>query len=77
MSETNEPTAVRCVECGREAGEEAAEREGWRFFSDGAGELLPFCPGCAEREFGTLKPACDPPACDPEASHLTPWLGGA
>ena len=55
VSETDKPAAVRCVECGREADEEKAEREGWRFFSDGAGELLPFCPDCAEREFGMAK----------------------
>ena len=56
VSETDKPAAVRCVECGREADEEAVELEGWRFYSDGAGELLPFCPDCAEREFGTRKP---------------------
>jgi hypothetical protein len=28
------------------------EHDHWRYFSDGVGELLPFCPGCAEREFG-------------------------
>jgi len=34
---------IVCTECGRAVNEADAEREGWRYFSDGLGELLPFC----------------------------------
>lgn len=30
----------------------AEESERWRYFSDGQGELVLFCPECPEREFG-------------------------
>ena len=43
---------IRCSECDREITEEEAEREGWGYRSDGLGELHPFCPECAAREFG-------------------------
>jgi hypothetical protein len=42
---------VRCTECGREADERWTVAERWTWWSDGVGGLLPFCPGCAEREF--------------------------
>lgn len=43
MATTEKPLA--CSECGREphAGENADDR--WRAYSDGAGELVVFCPG--------------------------------
>ena len=41
---------IRCVECGREVYEFTAIAEKWAW-SDGVGELLPFCPECARREF--------------------------
>jgi hypothetical protein len=49
------PTAeapLVCAECARapRAGENATDD--WRAYSDGAGELITFCPECAEREFG-------------------------
>nr|MBA2257133.1 hypothetical protein [Thermoleophilaceae bacterium] len=34
-----------------------AEAAGWRFYSDGVGELLPFCLDCIEREFRADAPA--------------------
>jgi NAD-dependent SIR2 family protein deacetylase len=40
---------MRCIECNRKA--EPNEVRKWRYFSDGVGSLLPFCPDCAEREF--------------------------
>jgi hypothetical protein len=43
---------LTCTECGRQASEAEAEQEGWRVHSDGIGDLLPFCPECAEREIG-------------------------
>ena len=50
---------IRCAECGREITEGEAELERWGYWSDGVGELHPFCPGCAEREFG-LPPSREP-----------------
>lgn len=42
-----------CSLCGTEAAsEEAAEREGWRYFADPWGQLVPFCPVCVASEFG-------------------------
>ena len=32
---------------------QTAIAELWKYWSDGVGELHPFCPDCAEREFGT------------------------
>jgi hypothetical protein len=40
------------VECRIEADERFTVAERWTWWSDGLGELLPFCPTCAEREFG-------------------------
>ena len=42
---------VRCAECGR-AVEFEAITERWTYWSDGVGELHPYCPECAAREFG-------------------------
>ena len=44
-------TPVRCAECGREVDEFTAIKQQWRYWSDGLGELHPYCPECAEREF--------------------------
>jgi hypothetical protein len=38
---------IRCEECGRAVDEFTAIAERWGFWSDGCGELLPFCPECA------------------------------
>ena len=43
---------VPCAEYGREADERWTVAERWTWWSDGLGELLPFCPDCAECEFG-------------------------
>lgn len=40
---------LTCANCGREVTEAVAELEGWRFHTYG-GELVPFCPECAETE---------------------------
>ena len=41
---------IRCEECGRVVDEFTAIAERWGHWSDGFGELLPFCAKCAERE---------------------------
>ena len=47
------PEGISCTECGRvPEGDESVEAEGWRFFPVGVEEPHPFCPECAEREFG-------------------------
>jgi hypothetical protein len=38
-----------CVECGRLIGDNG------RWYSDGVGDLVPYCPECAGREFGAGK----------------------
>ena len=48
------PTLVTCAECGRTVDEPTAEQEGWGYWSDGVGELYPYCPECARREFGRV-----------------------
>jgi hypothetical protein len=42
---------IRCSECDRSVDEFTAIAERSGYWSDGCGELLPFCPQCAEREF--------------------------
>lgn len=47
-----------CVKCGKPAASERiAQREGWRYFADALGRLLPFCPGCAEFELELSRPS--------------------
>jgi hypothetical protein len=55
MTDNDEPVTITCAECGRQATDEEAEREGWGYWSDGLGELYPFHPVCAGREFGAGK----------------------
>jgi hypothetical protein len=43
---------VLCTECGSDSDERWAVIERWTWWSDGYGNLLPFCPHCAERQFG-------------------------
>jgi len=52
-----EDDAVLCSECRREVDEFTAIAERWGFWSDGCGELLPFCPECDRREFAPDAPA--------------------
>jgi hypothetical protein len=49
--------AVRCTECKWEVDEFTAIAEGWRYYSDSRGDLMPFCPECARREFAPDAPA--------------------
>jgi hypothetical protein len=42
----NEKERDLCFECGRPIGENG------RWYSDGVGELVPYCAECAEREYG-------------------------
>ena len=45
--------SFECDECGHTvADDEAAEREGWRYFFDSTGTLTPYCAECAEQEYG-------------------------
>ncbi len=44
--------ALVCAECGRESTALENTEDSWRAYSDGVGELIVFCPECAEREFG-------------------------
>ena len=48
---------LTCSNCSDTILERDAEAAGWRFYSDGVGELLPFCPDCIEREFRADAPA--------------------
>jgi len=53
MDEVRPPESISCAECGRvPAEDESVEDDGWRYFPAGAEEPHPFCPECAEREFG-------------------------
>jgi hypothetical protein len=52
VSELDEPNPLICAECRRRPKPEENADDDWRAYSDGAGELLIFCPECAEREFG-------------------------
>ena len=38
-------TAIRCTECNDEVDEFTAIAKGWRYYSNGCGDLLPL-PGC-------------------------------
>ena len=46
------PETITCTHCGRAIAEDEAQAEGWGYWRV-VGGLYPFCPGCAEREFGT------------------------
>lgn len=49
-----------CFHCGVAAASETeAERDGWRYFADGWGELVPFCAVCVASEFGIAPPRAD------------------
>jgi len=49
MAEPEE--SLTCATCSSTILQREAEEAGWRFYSDGVGELMPFCPDCIEREF--------------------------
>ena len=46
-----------CSECGRQVDEATEIAERWGYWSDGCGDLLPYCLTCAAREFGPDAPA--------------------
>jgi hypothetical protein len=48
--------AIRCSECRREVDEFTAIAERWGYWSDGCGELMPFCAECSRREFADDAP---------------------
>jgi hypothetical protein len=58
--DTTDPGVVQCAKCGRDADELATIAERWTWWSDGCGELVPFCPRCAEREFGNQSRSTEP-----------------
>jgi hypothetical protein len=45
---TDEDEPDRCVKCGEPSGKDG------RWYSDGTGELVPYCAECAEQELGSL-----------------------
>ena len=55
MAEPEESLA--CANCSTTILERDAEAAGWRYWSDGVGELHLFCAACAEREFSPDAPA--------------------
>ena len=48
---------LSCSNCSNTVADREAKDAGWRYWSDGVGELLPFCPICAVREFSADAPA--------------------
>ncbi len=51
-----ESESLTCANCSTTIHEREPEH-GWRFYSDGVGELLPFCEVCSAREFAADAPA--------------------
>ena len=51
---------IACSDCERPVRESAAQDLGWRFYSDGLGELRPFCALCARRGARPVVPLPDP-----------------
>ena len=45
-------SSIACAACGRQVSEDDAMRERWGYWSKGTGDLLPYCPECAAREWG-------------------------
>jgi hypothetical protein len=43
---------IRCKRCGKWVAEEEAQAQRWGYWSDLQSKLYPFCPECAECEFG-------------------------
>jgi len=53
MDDVSSPEGVSCSECGRVPDDaDSSETEGWRFLPADVEHPHPFCPECAEREFG-------------------------
>ncbi len=53
----SEPESLTCANCSTTILERDAGAAGWRYWSDGVGELLPFCDVCSAREFAADAPA--------------------
>lgn len=57
MDDPDSAEGIVCTECGRIVEDvESAKAEGWRFFPAEVDDPHPFCPECAEREFGPAPP---------------------
>ena len=53
MEDLSPSDIVACTECGRTPDDpDAVDSEGWRFLPVDVEHPHPFCPECAEREFG-------------------------
>ncbi|HXH89413.1 MAG TPA: hypothetical protein VNI55_12505 [Gaiellaceae bacterium] len=52
-----DPESLTCANCASTILQREAEEAGWRFYSDGVGELSPFCEVCSAREFAADAPA--------------------
>ena len=50
-------SVIACVNCGATISEAYSEVAGWRYSSDGVGELQSFCELCSAREFAPDAPA--------------------
>jgi hypothetical protein len=55
VAETDNEHPLTCEEC---AAESPPDATGWRAYVNVHGEVVTFCPGCAEREFGNTQPPC-------------------
>ena len=52
LEESERAMPLRCAECQRAPRPDENADDRWRVYSDGLGELMTFCPECAQREFG-------------------------
>src|SRR6478736_3554298 len=50
------PATVTCSGCGETIYEDEAQASRWGYWSDGAGDLYPFCIECATHEFASGAP---------------------
>jgi hypothetical protein len=48
-----QPEKAQCVECGCTLGEDEAQAVRWGWWSNGLGDLYPYCENCARREFAS------------------------
>jgi hypothetical protein len=44
------PETVQCAECGCTLDEDEAQAVRWGYWSNGVGDLYPYCEECAQRE---------------------------
>ncbi len=72
-----EPESLTCASCSTTILERDAGAAGWRYWSDGVGELLPFCDVCSAREFAADAPTStmpEPPTWLLSCGHRVPLL---